>query len=225
MMILVFFLNSVSSVVRFACPEFRRTVPEPAGKFKTICNNMIRASLGQSPRAFSTSESAAFRIVAGKPSSRILLTCEHASNALPANLQWSAKDKRLAPMHWAYDPGSEAFTREFAAVTRSTALLATTSRLFVDVNRPLSAPTLFRDVADNQPIELNQGITAEEKQARLQTYYHPFHQQLHEMARTLKPALVLSCHSYTDCYEGKKRDVEIGVLFNHDDALAKEVQF
>ncbi len=51
------------------------------------------------------------RSATAPPASRVLLTCEHASNRLPTPYQWPSADNRLVEDHWAYDPGSEAFTR------------------------------------------------------------------------------------------------------------------
>ena len=38
----------------------------------------------------------------------LLVTCEHAGNALPAGAAWSAADiaRGLPGQHWAYDPGA-----------------------------------------------------------------------------------------------------------------------
>jgi predicted N-formylglutamate amidohydrolase len=108
----------------------------------------------------------AFHVLNASPrsSSAVLLTCEHAASELPPPLRWSAADARLAHgsprhTHWSHDPGSADFTREFAQLTDSAALLGTASRLFVDLNRPVvGAPTLFRDMADGIPIELNAAL-------------------------------------------------------------------
>jgi predicted N-formylglutamate amidohydrolase len=44
-----------------------------------------------------------------------------------------------------------------SAAVAAPAVIAQFSRLLVDANRPLDSPTLFRDVADGQPVHLNQG--------------------------------------------------------------------
>lgn len=46
---------------------------------------------------------------------------------------------------------------ELAASLSCTAILAKFSRLYIDVNRPLSSNTLIRPTADDIPIELNAG--------------------------------------------------------------------
>jgi predicted N-formylglutamate amidohydrolase len=153
--------------------------------------------------------------------SAILTTCEHASATLPAPYEWPVADRRLAPMHWASDLGSAAFTREWAARTRAPALLSRVSRLLVDVNRPENSPTLFRDMADGQPVALNTNLTTAERARRLDLYYRPYHAALATLVQHHEPALLLSIHSYTDVYEGSRRDVEIGVLCTDaDESLA-----
>jgi predicted N-formylglutamate amidohydrolase len=153
--------------------------------------------------------------------SAILTTCEHASAALPAPYEWPMADRRLVPMHWASDLGSAAFTREWAALTRAPALLSRVSRLLVDVNRPEDSPTLFRDMADGQPVALNMNLSAAERTRRLDLFHRPYHAALATLVQLHDPALLLSLHSYTDMYEGSRRDVEIGVLCTAaDESLA-----
>jgi predicted N-formylglutamate amidohydrolase len=118
---------------------------------------------------------------------RLLLTCEHASQLMPSPWRWPDEDRRLLNTHWALDLGSEGLcslnvcavracgvrvadtvvlwrplthaelTRELSAAVAAPAVIAQFSRLLVDANRPLDSPTLFRDVADGQPVHLNQG--------------------------------------------------------------------
>lgn len=40
----------------------------------------------------------------------VLITCEHASNELPAPYQWSENDLVFKDTHWAYDPGAKELT-------------------------------------------------------------------------------------------------------------------
>jgi predicted N-formylglutamate amidohydrolase len=87
--------------------------------------------------------------------SQLMLTCEHASVRLPEPWQWPDGDARLLGMHWSFDAGAEDFTRELSARLPSVAVLARFSRLLCDANRPLGAETMFRNVADGQPVLLN----------------------------------------------------------------------
>jgi len=69
-----------------------------------------------------------------------------------------------------------------------------------------------------------QNVTAEESQRRLTLLYDPFHAAADAMLREYPSDLVFSVHSFTDLYEGQKRQVEIGILYNDDDAVAVPVR-
>jgi len=154
----------------------------------------------------------------------MLITCEHGGTELPPGRPWHASDLRLKETHWSTDIGAGDFARDLSSRIRVPALVHNFSRLIIDVNRPLDSPTLFRDIADGIPIELNQGITATERQRRIDRYYRPYHEELSYLTNLLNPSLILSLHSFTDNYEGKTRDVEVGVLFNEHENLALEFE-
>lgn len=155
----------------------------------------------------------------------LLLTCEHASNALPDEGQpggwsWPPADRRLVHDHWAWDPGAAALTRALCARTGAPAVLSRFSRLLVDPNRPLDSETLFRDVADGSPVELNRVVSSAERERRLTRCYEPYHAAVDAMVQRHPGAPLLSMHTFTPVYEGQPRAVELGVLFDDDEAWA-----
>lgn len=163
----------------------------------------------------------AFEILAGRADAPVFLTCEHASEALPLGWAWPEPDRRLVGTHWAYDLGARAITLELARALEAPAVLATFSRLLVDPNRPEDSPTLFRTEADGEPVHLNAAIDAGERERRLGGFYRPFHAAVdRELARTTSP-IVLAIHTYTPLYEGQPRHLELGVLFDREDALGE----
>lgn len=154
----------------------------------------------------------------------VLVTCEHGGSELPPGRPWHAQDLRLKGTHWAGDLGAGDFSREIAARLRVPALIHDFSRLIIDVNRPLDDPTLFRATAEGVPIELNQSITVAERQKRIERYYRPYHDELNFLTHILNPPLLLSVHSFTNNYEGKRRDIDLGILFNRHESLALEFE-
>jgi len=80
---------------------------------------------------------------------------------------------------------------------------------------------MFRDIADGKPVMLNKEINQQEKESRIQKFYTPYHKELQYLGSIIKPALILSIHSFTPEYEGQKRTVEIGVLYNVHEQPAK----
>jgi len=152
----------------------------------------------------------------------VLLTCEHASNRLPPGLSWPDDDRHLAEQHWAWDPGTADLTRELAAELGAPAVLGEWSRLYLDLNRPTNSPTLCRDVADGRPIVLNRELSPKERDRRIRQVWLPYHAAVAEHAAHPDIRLILSVHSFTPNYEGQIREVQVGVLFDHDVELAEK---
>jgi predicted N-formylglutamate amidohydrolase len=153
----------------------------------------------------------------------LVLTCEHASQHLPEPWSWSSSDQRLPNSHWAFDLGAREITLELAQLFQTQAVLAKFTRLLIDPNRPLDSETLFRNVADQQPVALNLSMTESDRQTRISNYWEPYHLATHEMVATSQAPVVLSIHSFTPLYEGQPRHLEIGVLFDSQPDLANNL--
>jgi predicted N-formylglutamate amidohydrolase len=162
----------------------------------------------------------AVEIISGSRAAPVFLTCEHASQRLPEGWCWPAADRRLVDTHWAYDLGARELVLELAGALDASAVLARFTRLLVDPNRPEQHPDAFRALADGEPVLLNAGLDEAEKARRLAGYHRPFHNAVDATLRAVDAPVLLSVHSFTPLYQGEKRDVELGVLFNHDEADA-----
>jgi predicted N-formylglutamate amidohydrolase len=155
----------------------------------------------------------------------VVLTCEHASERTPPGYVWPEADERLRGTHWAFDLGARALTLELAAALGCPAVLARFSRLWIDPNRAPDAPTLFRTDADGLPVHLNQALGAKEKERRMRELYEPFHFEVDAtLRRTPSAKLLFAIHSFTPLYEGSPREVELGVLFDQEEELARELR-
>jgi predicted N-formylglutamate amidohydrolase len=163
----------------------------------------------------------AYEELLGSPDAAVVLSCEHASARLPQPWSWSEEDRWLPPLHWASDLGARALTLELAAALSASAVLARFTRLLVDPNRDPGHVDLFRRMADGKPVHLNQGIDESERARRMHGYYEPFHTALEQALARSRAPLLLSIHSFTPNYEGTVREVEIGVLFNHEEQHAR----
>jgi len=151
------------------------------------------------------------------------VTAEHASEALPAPWQWPAEDrKRLLGTHWSHDVGSHFIASAMVNMLKCSALFANYSRLLIDPNRPLNSSTLIRTEADGVPVELNKNLHKEDRKRRIRDLYVPYHKKLLELNRGAQVQTVFSVHSFNPTYEGKARKVEIGVLFQKEEELAKK---
>lgn len=166
----------------------------------------------------------AFEIVRGGESAGVFVTCEHASERLPEPWSWPEPDRRLLGTHWASDLGAADLAREYAARIGTVALLSRFSRLLCDPNRAEHEPSLFRDVAEREPVHLNLDLTLAERESRLTQYHRPFHAAV-DRELGGRPGLhtLLSMHSFTPLYEGQPRALEVGVLFDREDALGEQL--
>lgn len=167
--------------------------------------------------------SEAAEVVRGKREAPAFLTCEHASVRLPDAWQWPAPDQRLVGTHWSYDLGAREITLELARELGASAVLARFSRLLCDPNRDEEHGDMFRALADGEPVLLNTGMTAEDRERRISTYHRPFHVEVDAALAAVDAPMLFSIHSFTPLYQGEPRSVELGVLFNHEEREAHQL--
>jgi len=158
------------------------------------------------------------------PNNSIVITCEHASNALPDEYSWTENDRTyFANDHWGYDPGSLDVALHLAKELKCVLVYSLYSRLLIDVNRSLAADTLFRTEGDAQVVDLNRDLTYEEEQKRIMKYHHSYYNALREVSMKIDPLYIFSVHSFTGLYEGEPRSLEVGLLVSYSDELGNKV--
>jgi predicted N-formylglutamate amidohydrolase len=151
---------------------------------------------------------------------RLVFTCEHASAALPEPWTWPEQDRWLVGTHWAVDIGAGDFTRRVAGLMNAPAVLSCFSRLLIDPNRPLDSETLFRENAEGKTVHLNEALLETERIQRIERFYEPYHAAVSSIVQRSACDTVFSIHTFTDDYEGEKRHLEVGVLFDDDEEPA-----
>jgi predicted N-formylglutamate amidohydrolase len=155
----------------------------------------------------------------------ILYSCEHASRALPAGVRPGAA-AGLLRMHWGSDIGAANVTR-FLTGPGDAAVLAGVSRLWIDLNRAPGDPSMFPEHTHEGPVPFNEGIGEVEKSRRIHDYFDPFHATVSALASPppggARPRLLVSVHSFTATFRGKRRSMEAGVLFDRHDALCNRL--
>lgn len=159
-------------------------------------------------------------VIDGDFDGRLVFTCEHASAELPEPWTWPEQDRWLVDTHWASDIGAADFTRRIAGLMNAPAVLSRFSRLLIDPNRPLESDTLFRENAEGRMVHLNEGLLEAERRRRIERFYHPYHAAVSSTVERSACDTVFSIHTFTDDYEGEKRSLELGVLFDHDEEPA-----
>lgn len=165
----------------------------------------------------------AYEVVRGTADAPVFLTCEHASQDLPPAWSWPEADRRLVGTHWAFDLGARDLALELQHALDATLVCARFSRLLVDPNRPEGHATLFRTEADGHPVHLNAQLAAGDAERRLSDFYRPFHAAVDRELAASSAGIVLAVHTYTDVYEGERRWLEAGVLFDREEELARRM--
>ena len=156
---------------------------------------------------------------------RLVVTCEHASNRVPAPLQSSEADRGWLESHWGYDIGAAALTRELVARKNCCAILSRFSRLVCDANRASDDPTFIRKDIMGEPLSFNRGLDEAEIARRIKTYHAPYHALLDECLKERVArggdVVLFSIHSFTPVFKGARRSMEMGILFDRYDPIAQ----
>lgn len=153
----------------------------------------------------------------------VLLLCDHATRFIPRALNSLGLDEACLIRHIAWDIGIAEVTRRLAERLDAPAMLSHFSRLIVDPNRRADNPTLIPEISDGVIVPGNRGLTPEQREARLETFFRPYHAAISDqldamLAAGTAPALI-SMHSFTPVMKGEERPWEIGILWNRDPRL------
>lgn len=154
----------------------------------------------------------------------ILLVCEHASNRIPASLNDLGLDQSVLSSHAAWDPGAGPVSRLLAKILDAPLILQRFSRLVYDCNRPPDAESAMPSRSEIFEIPGNVGLTEAERDLRTEAIYRPFRDAIarhldRKIAEGTRPA-VITIHSFTPIFHGRKRSVELGLLHDVDSSLA-----
>ncbi len=142
---------------------------------------------------------------------------------MPGPWSWPNEDAWLKDTHWAYDLGAADLVRELASALRAPTVMSDFTRLLADPNRPPHDAEIFRQVADGKPIGFNQNIDDEERARRFNELYDAYHEAFDKAVRDGQANLCFSVHTFTPVYEGERRELEIGILFDRDEPQAREL--
>lgn len=159
----------------------------------------------------------AFTIHGGDRPRRWLVTCDHASNAVPdwvGDLGVPAEDM---DRHIAWDVGAAGLSVILADCLGCPAILSTFSRLVIDPNRGEDDPTLVMRLYDGSVVPGNRRLTEAGINERIARLYQPYHAAL---ASLCDPATaIVAVHSYTRALRGRPpRPWHVGILYSHCDA-------
>jgi predicted N-formylglutamate amidohydrolase len=150
----------------------------------------------------------------------VVISCEHASGRIPEPWSLSEVDRWLEGSHWAVDIGARELVFDLCESTGAEAVLARFSRLLADPNRDESSPELFLRHAEGREIALNREIDASERERRLATLWRAYHAAVDRAVASSAAPVLLAVHTFTPVFAGARRELEVGVLFDHEEELA-----
>jgi len=164
-------------------------------------------------------------IIAGDPATGILLLCDHATNAIPAELDRLGLPAQQLERHIAYDIGAAEMTRAMAQALGAPAVLSNFSRLLIDPNRGRDDPTLVMRISDGAIVPGNARIDEAGIAERIARYYAPYDAAIglsvDAAVAAGHPPAIVSLHSFTPYWKGVPRPWHAGILYDREQRLAQ----
>ncbi|MGD1934107.1 MAG: N-formylglutamate amidohydrolase [Candidatus Phaeomarinobacter sp.] len=155
---------------------------------------------------------------------RVVVLCDHASNALPPAYGSLGLPVTDLERHIGWDIGAADVSRRLADALEAPAVLSGFSRLLIDPNRGADDPTLVMKLSDGAVIPGNKGVDAEEISLRRAMYWQPYQDAISRtidrvMAAGTAP-MIVSVHSFTPVWRGHPRPWHAGILWDKEPRLA-----
>jgi predicted N-formylglutamate amidohydrolase len=153
----------------------------------------------------------------------VLIIADHASNAVPESIDLGIPPALLED-HVALDIGTAALAEALAAALDAPAIIATVSRLVLDLNREPDVPGLIPVASDGHVIPGNLALSETERALRRDAIHTPYHQAITAEIEARRPTMLLSIHSFTPRLASapeQQRPWPIGILYNRDDRAAR----
>jgi len=143
--------------------------------------------------------------------SGLVVSCEHGGNRVPAGYEkWFRGYRKLLASHRGWDTGALALAREIAGEMDCELVWATVTRLLVDLNRSLTNPRVFS--------EASRGLDAAKRAEVVDRFYRPHRERIASAVNTLLsrggPVVHLSVHSFTPILNGRRRNADVGLLYD-----------
>ena len=154
---------------------------------------------------------------------KLMLTCEHASNRLPAAFK-KAIPADVQQTHRAYDIGALQVFRKLVKFAKPEFHCeGNFSRLFVDLNRTITNKSAFSKYYDE--LETRNKPAAEKAKAQATKYWTEYRTAIEKfiasslsqpkrVAKSAPTIVHLGIHSFTPMLNGKVRNTDIGILYD-----------
>jgi predicted N-formylglutamate amidohydrolase len=166
-----------------------------------------------------------FSIENAEGSSPFLLACDHAGREIPRKLARLGLSEHELSTHVAWDLGVAELGRRLSARLDAFLIMHNYSRLVIDANRPPDAPDSIPTLSERTRIAANKGLSSLDTRKRLEQLFLPYHQRISEEldARSARPSVLVTLHSFTPVYMDEGRCWHAGVLYGRDPRLGQLV--
>ena len=147
-----------------------------------------------------------------------VITCEHATNKVPAKWKTKINNQQLLNSHAGYDIGALLIARVLSRELNAPLFKGEVTRLLIDLNRSINRAQAYS--------KYTQTLKIKEKERLAARYYYPYRTAVHEAienAESGSRVLHLSVHSFTPHWQGQNRPADIGLLY--DPARKAEARF
>ena len=140
---------------------------------------------------------------------KLIITCEHGGNKLPEEYK-NLIPQNVLNSHKGWDPGALEIFKNFCLIPNYFSLVSETSRLLIELNRSIDHRNLFSNYSKN--------LSAKDKKLIIEKFYSPFRKIILEKIKAaIKSGFTvihLSIHTITPTLNGKKRNTDIGILYD-----------
>ena len=145
----------------------------------------------------------------------LILTCEHASNKLPAAFK-KAVPAEVLKTHRAYDIGAVQVFRKLVKFAKPEFFCeGKFSRLFVDLNRTITNKSAFSDyLRNNENAKESATKYWNEYRAAIEKFVDSALKPKTRAAKSAPTIIHLGIHSFTPELNGKVRNTDIGILYD-----------
>jgi len=162
-------------------------------------------------------------IVGEAGNSQMVISCDHASNRVPDEVNNGSLglDEEDMARHIAYDVGAAGVSRHLSRLLDAPLIMSRFSRLVIDPNRGEDDPTLVMQLYDGTIIPANRALSETQLTARIVNLYRPYHTAFAKLMAARANPILIAVHSFTAQLEGRpKRPWHVGVLFANDQRLS-----
>lgn len=150
--------------------------------------------------------------------SPFLILCDHAGQYIPQQLKMLGLPQHEIDRHIGWDIGALAVSQKLSRLLDATLIHQTYSRLVIDCNRRPGIESSIPQISEQTVIPGNQGISEQQRQARCDEIFTPYHDAIRQVIDQRKsrgqPTCIIAMHSFTPVFFGEQRPWHIGVLYN-----------